>query len=39
MNIWKSIKDLVESLARARAAAYFTRQGRHEEARRVMMEP
>lgn len=38
MKFWNFLMEIAESFARARAAATLTRMGRHEEARRLMLE-
>lgn len=37
-KIWNYLVDLADSLARARAAAEFTRLGRHDLAREIMLK-
>lgn len=38
MKIWTFLMEIAESFGKARAAATLTRMGRHEEARRLMLE-
>jgi len=37
-NFFSALLSILESMGRARAAAYYTRQGNHQAARKIMLE-
>ena len=37
-KIWNYLVDLSDGIARARAATYFSRMGRHDLARQIMLK-